>query len=483
MRHALQAGEASAWVRRASGLTGRRDAFKDFGRSYFSRAMGATFASTEGAEYTLPPQSRSSRGDFLSHTLESPKTGYAMNKNIVLCSDGTWDGADNTAGASSNVLKLFNLLSGDLALGEPSDAEQERVLHDVGILTQTAKYIHGVGDSLNCLNKLLGGCLGTGLIARLLRGYTFVSRVYAPGDQIVLVGFSRGAYTARALSGFISAMGLLDWSALGLNPNGSDARGYEFAASAWYAYQKSRDAIRCHNGRLQKLEQLISEVPLISSWIARRPSYVPNVDICAVAVWDTVGALGIPKLIMDNDARIDVLQFADTRLSGRVARGFHAVAADEQRVDFTPTLWDPEPGRITQCIFPGAHADVGGGYPEGDESRLSDHTLAWMVNNLKGLNVRVSEQPSEPHPSATITLHMPWTSPCFAVRPTAVREFPEYQGQGIPIEIDDGLRARVRQTVVALTASVPPVRQEVPYLPISLAKAGYLDITSVEIRP
>ena len=64
-----------------------------------------------------------------------------------------------------------------------------------------AKYLHGVGDSNNFLAKVLGGGFGEGLITRIVRGYTFVSRNYEDGDKIYLVGFSRGAYTARALAG------------------------------------------------------------------------------------------------------------------------------------------------------------------------------------------------------------------------------------------------------------------------------------------
>src|SRR5690242_14693912 len=38
----------------------------------------------------------------------------------------------------------------------------------------------------------------------------YISRNYRPGDRIFIVGFSRGAYTARALAGMIAAKGLLD---------------------------------------------------------------------------------------------------------------------------------------------------------------------------------------------------------------------------------------------------------------------------------
>lgn len=132
-----------------------------------------------------------------------------MGKQIVFCADGTWNGSgsdDEEPGPPTNVLKLFHNLAGidsldSLALAD----EQERFLADgAGATLQAAKYLHGVGDSNNLLVKLLGGTLGAGLIARVIRGYTFVSRHYETGDRIHLIGFSRGAYTARALAGLIA---------------------------------------------------------------------------------------------------------------------------------------------------------------------------------------------------------------------------------------------------------------------------------------
>lgn len=128
-----------------------------------------------------------------------------MAKNIIFCSDGTWNDVDSQN--ATNVFKLFNLLQGsvisrtkfkDLSV---DIVEQEKIIANV----QIAKYINGVGNSDNRIKKLLGA----GLIKRIVRGYTFISRNYQPGDNIVIVGFSRGAYTARALAGLIASQGLL----------------------------------------------------------------------------------------------------------------------------------------------------------------------------------------------------------------------------------------------------------------------------------
>jgi len=139
-----------------------------------------------------------------------------MPKNIVFCADGTWSGLgdgdaeDAVQPGATNVLRLFATLDGritDDSLRKRD--EQEKAARDAdGEPAQVAKYLHGVGDSRNTIRKLLGGVFGEGFIERIVRGYTFVSRNYEAGDRIMLVGFSRGAYTVRALAGMITKIDL-----------------------------------------------------------------------------------------------------------------------------------------------------------------------------------------------------------------------------------------------------------------------------------
>jgi len=139
-----------------------------------------------------------------------------MTKHIIFCADGTW----NSPGTDSNhddvpdltnVFKLYGKLAGtDVPGSLRLKNEQERELTRNGSTHKIAKYIHGVGDSDNKLVQLMGGAFGAGVVTRIVRGYTFISRNYQAGDKIVLLGFSRGAYTVRALSGLITSMGLLN---------------------------------------------------------------------------------------------------------------------------------------------------------------------------------------------------------------------------------------------------------------------------------
>lgn len=364
-----------------------------------------------------------------------------MSKNIIFFADGTWNGpgeqdSEDTRSAASNVFKLFLMLAGaDVPATMRLANEQERILEAAdGTAEQVAKYLHGVGDSDNFLAKILGGALGVGLITRVVRGYTFVSRNYLPGDRIYLVGFSRGAYTARALGGLISAKGVLDATAL--DP-GDKEEAYRFGSAVWYQYR--REGLAATGLPLEHLGDIVLDLP---GFLQRPPAATALVPapIEAIAVWDTVGALGIP--IFDNrHVAVDVFQFADTVLSQNVKNGRHAISIDEERADFTPTLWNPDPTRITQVLFPGAHADVGGGYTTGNnESGLSDCALRWLGRELQQLGVIFAQTPTiaiNPDPKGTA--HRPWQEPLWAALPRDARTFPT--GLGLSKSVIDRLNA------------------------------------------
>jgi hypothetical protein len=119
--------------------------------------------------------------------------------------------------------------------------------------------------------------------------------------------------------------------------------------------------------------------------------------IRCVGVWDTVGALGIPGNWFSAVAR-SRFSFHDVKLSSWVDYAFHAIAIDERRKPFSPTLWevqtpDPQfPQVVKQVWFAGVHSDVGGGYPE---TELSDLALAWMMEQAEsaGLAFKPSTMP------------------------------------------------------------------------------------------
>lgn len=262
-----------------------------------------------------------------------------MSKRIIFCADGTWDTPSN----HTNVYKLFKAL--------PTTA------------TQIAFYDDGVGNDGTPLEKLLGGAFGDGLFQKIKYGYTKIAHVFEPGDEIFIFGFSRGAFTARSLSGMITACGLP-------SANFDDA-----LTDAAFEVYRSNNADR----RASLLAQLKAKYAMTAT------------PIKMVGVWDTVGSLGIPALFGKVDPLI--YGFLNTNLSALVQNAYHALAVDERRAEFPPTLWvppaTPVPGQtVEQVWFAGVHCDVGGGYPE---SGLSDLTLGWMMGKAKNLGLQIDD--------------------------------------------------------------------------------------------
>jgi len=358
--------------------------------------------------------------------------------NIIFLADGTWNGPGqpDDEPQTTNVFKTFGLLAGEDSLGSlPLAKEQERVLAEGGTVRQVAKYLHGVGDSSNAILRLLGGTFGTGVIARIVRGYTFISRNWNEGDRIFIVGFSRGAYTARALAGLVVGQGLL-----AKEDCADHEQAYRYGAAVWAKHRESRpesDALR------RLLDAVISHLPSFvdpqSGRVATPPHALRPAGVDCIAVWDTVGALGIP-LFDAHDERLDVFQFCDRTLSDKVRKGYHALSNEERRFDFTPTLWDARDG-VTQLRFAGAHADVGGGYPlTNDESALAHLSLGWMAERLAQEGVLFKSLASDVYPgSAFGPSHQPWTQVPWTVARTGLRAGADF----LALEPHLSLRARV----------------------------------------
>ncbi len=347
-----------------------------------------------------------------------------MAKQIVFCADGTWNGPGDTSTSDidgpaqndadlkdgvTNVVKLFANLKGQATAETQALRNETEMLHRGagGELAQVAKYIHGVGDSKNAIMKVLGGVFGAGVIGRVIRGYTFVSRHYEPNDSIHITGFSRGAYTARALAGMISAVGLLD--SRKYDPD-DKSEAYKRGFAAWL---KCRGVVFEGNRKLSSLLNAIVE--LAGDTVARialgNSDLIPRVPIKSVGVWDTVGSMGIPNYV--SGARKDFFSFVDRQLPRTVEHGFHAMALDERRRDFPVTRWDAEP-RVEQVWFVGAHSDVGGGYPT-SASGLSDIALAWMTQKLARAGAEFVTPPTgrlNPK-SFALAFHTPWKKPPF----------------------------------------------------------------------
>ncbi len=263
-----------------------------------------------------------------------------MSKKIIFCADGTWnhpDQTDDALPADTNVYKFFKAL--------------------LSSASQFPLYDDGVGADGTPVDRLLGGAIGDGLFKKIKEGYAKIAHSYRDGDQIFLVGFSRGAYTVRSLAGMIAICGLPKPEA--------------------YSDQTTEDAFQAYRDR-QNRQALVQR--LAAKYGCR------DVKIDMVGVWDTVGALGIPGDVF-TDLNTQVYGFLDTALHPDVKSGCHALAIDERRPEFVPTLWSaPVDAKqsIEQVWFAGVHADVGGGYAQ---TGLADVTLGWMMEKAQALGL------------------------------------------------------------------------------------------------
>lgn len=375
-----------------------------------------------------------------------------MAKTIVFCADGTWNSPnqdDDRDGEReyTNVYKVYSAL-----MGMPTDGvggkkpEGEKLLRDAdGRVTQIAKYIKGVGTTGSKFIDYLCGATGLGVVSRIIRGYTFISRNYEPGDDIVILGFSRGAYTARALAGMISSEGLLLGQQRSAHLSKDDA--YSIATDVWSNYIARRKGQQV----LDEIFESYGDVPRQNTRAHLKAGDLIEVpQIKAVGVWDTVGALGFPD-IFGNGIKKDHFQFADLKLGIKIRHGFHAVSLDEQRNPFLPTLWEaPADGQvIEQVLFAGAHADVGGGY---DEAGLSNIPLTWMIGKLKECGVRFDEVQFQGDVGGAA--HKPWKSGLYKGK----ADWRTFNGQFVVEHPSIELRAKLDKVV--LDPSEPPTKYQ-----------------------
>lgn len=292
-----------------------------------------------------------------------------MSKRIILLLDGTWNDIDSGP-CDTNIVRMRELISNQLV----RSSSRSQSNHDLG-----GKKVHGYSESgmehiiyyergvgTGAFDRLRGGAFGDGLSRNIRHAYRFLSFWYEPGDEIFIYGFSRGAYTARSLVGYLAAAGLLR----------QDACSEELEQLAWRYYRSATS----------------ERMPAV--W-RRLTDYVHDrneLRVKLIGVFDTVGSLGIP---LDFAWRLnrDEHGFHDVELSSITDVNLHALAIDEHRRPFEAALWRLPPFKkydtvVEQVWFSGAHADVGGGYIEEesrdpDTSYADDITLDWMIRRTK----------------------------------------------------------------------------------------------------
>jgi uncharacterized protein (DUF2235 family) len=277
-----------------------------------------------------------------------------MKKRVAIFLDGTW----NTLTDNTNVWRLRALCA-----TKSADGADQCVYYNSGLGTK-------VGE------KVSGGVLGYGIDDAVIDAYEWLIEHHNQDDEIFVFGFSRGAYTARSLSGLIGKFGLL-------------LPGAPISISQLYSRYRLGGQAKTIRTLLEEREGGQTNFNLEERWLLK---YSQPIDIEFIGVWDTVGAL-----------RKSELQFLNTGLRKSNKFAFHALAIDEHRARFAPTLWTKDTPKITdptaapprtlaqveQRWFAGAHANVGGGYAN---DLLAQLPLKWIMEKaaLRGLAFRGS---------------------------------------------------------------------------------------------
>jgi uncharacterized protein (DUF2235 family) len=282
-----------------------------------------------------------------------------MPKNIVICCDGTGNQIDAKL---SNVLKLFRVVR--------KDADQV-VFYDpgVGTISSSEPWSRWKNDALG----VLGLATGYGLDDGVLAAYSFLIDTYQKGDRVFLFGFSRGAYSIRVLAGFLHLVGLLPPAQKNLS---------DYALTA-YKRAAERD-------------------DLPSAWEFERIASTRHVPIKFMGVWDTVSSVIVPRPDRFYIPSLQTLPYTRKNPSVEIFR--HAMAIDERRRMFRLNRWiEPQtyqpspfhqrgarPQDVKQVWFAGVHADIGGGYPEG-ESAAAKFPLQWVIDEAVAYGLRVNK--------------------------------------------------------------------------------------------
>ena len=272
-----------------------------------------------------------------------------QQKRLVIFLDGTW----NSVNSNTNVWRMRAMTA-----TKSKDGKPQLVYYEVGV------------------NGFLGGVFGQGLDDNIRLAYEWLIENYNDGDEIFIFGFSRGAFTARSLAGLIAIDGILKAG----SPIG--------VTELFDRYKKGNEESiwtlkEMETGDASKLTQQ-------ERWLLK---YSQPANVKVVGVWDTVGSVGMAAGNIPGISRSQ-FDYLQTGLRIHILNGYHALAIDEHRNDFAPTLWDvrhpkdpnaviaqPRPlSSVEQRWFVGAHANVGGGYAT---DLLPQAPLRWMMKKAE----------------------------------------------------------------------------------------------------
>ncbi|KAG8945473.1 hypothetical protein FRC04_000758 [Tulasnella sp. 424] len=283
-------------------------------------------------------------------------------RTLILCFDGT--GNQFRDDKNTNVVLLFSLL-------ERNKPKEQLVYYQTGIgTTAPPGLISSIGQKVA---RVLDEAFAWYLQDHVMAGYKFLMDTYEEGDKICIFGYSRGAYTARALAAMLFRVGLLP-------PRNAEQIPFAYeifknSPKEFAIYQKDPTDPRGHHSKN------------FTNTFSRK------VPVEFVGLWDTVASVGLVPETLPN-----------TRTNRIVKHVRHALALDERRVKFKANYWnapsisrnaigDDKSGQkgfksveqtVEEVWFAGGHGDVGGGWEKYSErSQLARIPFRWMVREAK----------------------------------------------------------------------------------------------------
>ncbi len=362
-----------------------------------------------------------------------------MPKNIVICCDGTGNEFEDN---NSNVVKLYGTLI--------IDGHSQIGYYHPGVGTM------GSPTARNRVEKawsmLMGLAFGSGILDNIGDAYRYLMDFYEDNDRVFLFGFSRGAYTARALAAVIYMYGLLRPGNQGLIP---------------YILRDFAQKTRAKGGMAQTFE------------IAKgfKATFSRHCPMHFVGVWDTVSSVSWVW---------DPLKLPYTARNPDMVTGRHAVSIDERRCYYRNNLWgDPYPEQdIKQLWFAGVHSDVGGSYPE-LQSGLSKITLEWMLQEATAAGLLIDASKADailgisplndtiaPNPKGCLhkSLHGLWW-----ILEFLPHSYYDYKARKKKWRIPRGARRAIPEGSVVHSSVVARMQAKIGYSPENLPKNYTVD--------
>ncbi|MDB5870881.1 MAG: hypothetical protein JWQ07_323 [Ramlibacter sp.] len=296
----------------------------------------------------------------------------APGRNLVLLFDGTGNILGNNQ--DTNVVKMLRLLVKHSPAAPQRPAQV--VYYDPGVGTTNEFPAASIASKVaGFFRQVKGLALGSGAFENITQAYEFLASNHEEGDRIYLFGFSRGAFTARAVGGMVNMYGLVHAPGLPL----------------------IRNLVRNYFAKPSPEREGFTQDVIDNFSLGRTPL------VHFIGVWDTVETIGsglLGGVSISNSKDFERKRFVHVR---------HAMSLHETRSKYKPrgytapkfTPQEEACRSFDERWFRGVHSDIGGSYAR---DGLSNVTLAWMVGQGQARGLLLAK--ANPHvPDASVPMH------------------------------------------------------------------------------